>query len=109
MVEQMVEGRLDVICPSRTASPSARELRVGPPPRGYSPGRTVTTQEEALMADRAQRVRGKAQETKGRLKREAGIASGRPATETRGAAEELKGKSRNTVGKARSAVKKKTR
>jgi uncharacterized protein YjbJ (UPF0337 family) len=47
------------------------------------------------MADRAQRARGKAQETKGCIKREAGIASGRPGTETRGAAEELKGKSRS--------------
>lgn len=61
------------------------------------------------MADRAQRARGKAEETKGRVKREAGLASGRPATETRGAGEELKGKSRKAVGKARSAFKKKTR
>ena len=50
------------------------------------------------MADRAQRVKGKAEETKGRVKRETGVASGRPGTETRGAGEELKGKARNAVG-----------
>ncbi len=58
------------------------------------------------MGDRTQRVRGKAEEAKGRLKREAGIATGRPSTETRGAGEELKGKTRNAVGRARSAAKK---
>ena len=63
-------------------------------------------QTEAVMGDRAQRAKGKAEETKGRVKREAGAASGRPSTETRGAAEELKGKTRKAVGKARSAVKK---
>ena len=61
------------------------------------------------MADRTQRVKGKAEETKGRLKRETGQATGRPGTEARGAAEELKGKAKNAVGKARSAVKKSTR
>ena len=44
------------------------------------------------MGDRTQRVKGKAEETKGRLKRETGAATGRPGTEARGAGEELKGK-----------------
>ncbi|MBV9334940.1 MAG: CsbD family protein [Solirubrobacterales bacterium] len=61
------------------------------------------------MGDRTQRVKGKAEETKGRLKREAGDATGRPETVARGAAEEAKGKAKNTVGKARSAFKKSTR
>lgn len=90
----LVERRISESILSSKRSPSGGRSRI---------------QQEALMADRAQRAKGKAQETKGRIKREAGIASGRPATETRGAAEELKGMSRNTVGKARSAVKKKTR
>ena len=33
------------------------------------------------MGDRTQRVKGKAEETKGRLKRETGAATGRPGTE----------------------------
>jgi uncharacterized protein YjbJ (UPF0337 family) len=61
------------------------------------------------MGDRAQRAKGKAEEVKGRVKREAGIAAGRPDAETRGAAEEVKGKVRKAVGKARSAAKKVTR
>ena len=61
------------------------------------------------MGDRAQRLKGKAEEIKVRTKRETGIATGRPGTETRGAGEELKGKARNTVGRARSAAKKTTR
>jgi uncharacterized protein YjbJ (UPF0337 family) len=61
------------------------------------------------MGDRSQRVKGKTEETKGRLKRETGIAAGRPGTETRGAAEEIKGKLKNAVGRARSAAKKATR
>ena len=61
------------------------------------------------MADRAQRARGKAEETKGRVRRETGIATGRPETESRGAAEEAKGKTKNAIGRARSAFKKSTR
>ncbi len=61
------------------------------------------------MGDRSQRVRGKAEETKGALKRDAGREAGHPGTESRGAAEELKGKTKNTVGRARSSVKKATR
>jgi len=40
------------------------------------------------MGDRAQRVKGKAEETKGRVKRETGVASGRSGTEARGAGED---------------------
>ena len=61
------------------------------------------------MADRTQRAKGKAEEVKGRTKREAGRATGRQSTEARGAGEELKGKAKNKTGKARSAVKKATR
>ncbi len=61
------------------------------------------------MGDRTQRAKGKAEELKGRTKRETGIAAGRPGTEARGAGEELKGKAKNTVGRARSAAKKATR
>lgn len=61
------------------------------------------------MADRTQRAKGAAESVKGKVKREAGYASGKPGTEAKGAAEDVKGKSRNAVGKARSAVKKKTR
>jgi uncharacterized protein YjbJ (UPF0337 family) len=61
------------------------------------------------MGDRTQRVKGKGEEVKGRVKRETGIATGRPGTELRGAGEEAKGKAKNTVGKVRSAAKKATR
>ena len=61
------------------------------------------------MGDRTQRLKGKAEETKGRLKRETGQATGRPGTEARGAVEELKGKAKNAVGRARSAAKESTR
>jgi uncharacterized protein YjbJ (UPF0337 family) len=49
------------------------------------------------------------EETKGRVKRGAGAATGNRSTEAKGAGEELKGKAKNAVGKARSAVKKGTR
>jgi len=61
------------------------------------------------MGDRTQRVKGKAEETKGRMKRAGGAATGDRSTEAKGAGEELKGKAKNAVGKARSAVKKSTR
>ncbi len=61
------------------------------------------------MGDRKQRIQGKAEELRGRLKRETGSATGRSGTEVRGAGEELKGKLKNAVGKARSATKKNTR
>jgi uncharacterized protein YjbJ (UPF0337 family) len=61
------------------------------------------------MGDRTQRVKGKAEEKKGRAKRAAGAATGDRSTEANGAGEELKGKAKNAVGKARSSVKKSTR
>jgi len=61
------------------------------------------------MGDRTQRVKGKAEETKGRMKRKTGDATGRPGTAARGAAEEVKGKTKNAAGKASSAFKKSTR
>ena len=61
------------------------------------------------MGDRTQRVKGMLEELKGRSKRDAGFASGRPGTEARGGAEELKGKATNAIGRARSAFKKSTR
>lgn len=61
------------------------------------------------MGDRTQRAQGRAKELKGKLKRDAGAASGRPGREARGAGEELGGKVKNAAGKARSAVKRGTR
>ena len=61
------------------------------------------------MGDRTQRVKGEAEELKGKTKKDAGRATGRRGTQARGAGEELKGKARNAAGKAASAVKKATR
>ena len=61
------------------------------------------------MGDRMQRAKGKAEETKGKIKKNVGRETGRGSTEAKGAAEEAKGKVKKTVGKARSAVKKATR
>lgn len=51
------------------------------------------------MGDRLQRVKGKVEETKGKVKKNVSV----------GAGEELKGKTKNTAGRARSAIKKTTR
>ena len=61
------------------------------------------------MGDRLQRTKGKAEELKGRVKKDVGRDTGRPGTEARGGADIVKGKTKNAVGKARSAVKKATR
>jgi uncharacterized protein YjbJ (UPF0337 family) len=61
------------------------------------------------MGDRLQRARGASEAARGRVKRDAGIASGKPATEARGSGKVAKGKTKNAVGKARSAAKKATR
>jgi uncharacterized protein YjbJ (UPF0337 family) len=61
------------------------------------------------VADRLQRAKGAAEAARGRVKRESGIATARPAREARGAAKEAKGKTKKAVGKARSAAKKATR
>ncbi len=61
------------------------------------------------MSDREQRVEGKGEELKGRVKRGVGAASGDRKTEAKGTVQELKGKAKNAVGKARSEAKKHTR
>ncbi|HET9094309.1 MAG TPA: CsbD family protein [Solirubrobacteraceae bacterium] len=61
------------------------------------------------MGDRMQRIKGKAEETKGAGKRETGRVTGRPGLEAEGAAEEAKGKVTNATGKVRSGLKKATR
>ena len=61
------------------------------------------------MADRTQRVKGKANETVGRAKANIGVRSGSKKTEAKGVGKMLKGKAQKTAGKARSAAKKKTR
>jgi uncharacterized protein YjbJ (UPF0337 family) len=61
------------------------------------------------MADRTQRLKGKANEAAGKAKANAGYETGRGRTEAKGVGKALKGKAQQTTGKARSAVKKKTR
>ena len=61
------------------------------------------------MADRTQRLKGKANEAAGEAKANAGYATGSGKTEAKGVGKMLKGKAQQTAGKARSAAKKKTR
>ena len=61
------------------------------------------------MADRTQRLKGKANETVGKAKANAGYSTGNKTTEAKGVGKAVKGKAQQTAGKARSAVKKKTR
>jgi uncharacterized protein YjbJ (UPF0337 family) len=61
------------------------------------------------MGDRTQRLKGKANEVKGKAKAEVGYETGPRTTESKGAATAAKGKVQQTVGKARSEVKKRTR
>src|SRR5213596_2794042 len=61
------------------------------------------------MADRTQRLKGKANEAAGKTKAAAGYQTRSGKTEAKGAAQAAKGKTQQTVGKARSEVKKKTR
>ncbi|HJU37063.1 MAG TPA: hypothetical protein VJ716_06570 [Gaiellaceae bacterium] len=61
------------------------------------------------MADRTQRLKGKANEVGGKAKANAGYETGSKKTEAKGAGKALKGKTQQAAGKARSAVKKKTR
>jgi uncharacterized protein YjbJ (UPF0337 family) len=61
------------------------------------------------MADRTQRIKGKANETAGKAKANVGITTGSRKTEAKGVGKAVKGKAQQTAGKARSAVKKKTR
>jgi uncharacterized protein YjbJ (UPF0337 family) len=61
------------------------------------------------MADRTQRLKGKANEVTGKAKANAGYSTGSGKTEAKGVGKALKGKAQQTAGKARSTVKKKTR
>src|SRR5438045_83509 len=61
------------------------------------------------MADRTQRLKGKANEAAGKTRAAAGYQTRSGKTEAKGAAQAAKGKTQQTVGKARSEVKKKTR
>ena len=61
------------------------------------------------MGDRTQRLKGKANEVKGKTKAGVGYETGKPTTEAKGAATAAKGKVQQAVGKARSEAKKRTR
>jgi len=61
------------------------------------------------MADRAQRLKGKANEVAGKAKANVGYETGRGKTEAKGVGKMVKGKAQKAAGSARSAVKKKTR
>jgi len=61
------------------------------------------------MADRKQRLKGKANEAVGKAKANTGYATGSGKTEAKGVGKALKGKAQQGMGKARSEVKKKTR
>jgi uncharacterized protein YjbJ (UPF0337 family) len=61
------------------------------------------------MADRTQRLKGKANEAAGKAKANLGYETGRGKTEAKGVGKALKGKAQQAAGKARSTAKKKTR
>jgi uncharacterized protein YjbJ (UPF0337 family) len=61
------------------------------------------------MGDRMQKLKGKANETAGRAKANAGYETGSGKTEAKGVGKMIKGKAQKAAGSARSAVKKKTR
>jgi uncharacterized protein YjbJ (UPF0337 family) len=61
------------------------------------------------MADRTQRLKGKANETVGKAKANAGYTSGNKKTEAKGVGKALKGNAQQAAGKARSTAKKTTR
>ncbi len=61
------------------------------------------------MADRTQRLKGKANEVTGKLEANVGYETGSGKTEAKGVGKTLKGKAQQAVGKARSTAKKKTR
>lgn len=50
------------------------------------------------------RIKGKAEDIAGRVKRQAGEWTGDENAQAEGAAEQLKGKARNAMGKAKDAV-----
>lgn len=50
------------------------------------------------------RIKGKAEDIAGRVKRQAGEWTGNEQTQAEGAADQLKGKARNMMGKAKDAA-----
>jgi uncharacterized protein YjbJ (UPF0337 family) len=58
------------------------------------------------MGDRTQRVKGKANEVKGKAKARTAYRTGNKSSEVKGAATAYKGKAQQTAGKARSKVRK---
>ena len=61
------------------------------------------------MADRTQRLKGKANEVAGKAKANTGYETGSKKTEAKGVGKAVKGKAQQAVGKARSNAKKTTR
>jgi uncharacterized protein YjbJ (UPF0337 family) len=61
------------------------------------------------MGDLTQRLKGKANETAGKAKANAGYETGSGKTEAKGVGKMVKGKAQKAAGSTRSAVKKKTR
>jgi uncharacterized protein YjbJ (UPF0337 family) len=61
------------------------------------------------VADRTQRLKGKANEVAGKAKANAGYETGRKKTEAKGVGKALKGKAQQASGKARSNAKKAAR
>ena len=61
------------------------------------------------MADRTQRLKGKANEALGKAKANIGYETRDGKTEAKGVGKALKGKAQQAAGKARSTAKKKTR
>lgn len=61
------------------------------------------------MADRTQRLKGKANEVAGKAKAGAGYEAGSKKTEAKGVTKAVKGKAQQAVGKARSNAKKRSR
>jgi uncharacterized protein YjbJ (UPF0337 family) len=60
------------------------------------------------MAGRTQQLKGKANETVGKVKANHGVRSGDKKTEAKGVGKMVKGKAQKATGKARSTAKKAT-
>jgi uncharacterized protein YjbJ (UPF0337 family) len=85
---------------------SSKRAETGNQPRSFP---HETEGGSKAMADRTQRLRGKANEAGGKAKANAGYATGSKKTEGKGVGKALKGKTQQATGKARSAAKKSTR
>jgi uncharacterized protein YjbJ (UPF0337 family) len=64
------------------------------------------TRKGFLMGDRTQRVKGKANEVKGKAKARTAYRTGNTSSEVKGAATAYKGKAQQTAAKARSKARK---